>query len=391
MLAAARTAAAIAAGTEASLPDIAVPVAAGPLYQVDELWSEVTDPRRAGILQDVDAQVRLGDPTASEVVVELTDTDERLLIATIDGRLQTDRRPLSRLSVQLVSVRDGSTQSGFSSRSSRAGIDWYDEGRIASMSAEVVEQTNVLFDARQPPEGDLPVVLAAGAGGIVLHEAVGHYLEADSNANASWLSKTGSQVAGKPVNVVDDARIDFERGAMNVDDEGTTSRRNVLIENGNLRTCLHDAESARHAGLESTGSARRESFMHVPMPRMTCTTLESGAHSRDEIIDSIDHGIVAETFSAVDSRAGNHPGNQAFSVRVRHGWLIEKGRISAPIKDATISGSGTEFLQAISMIADDARYDTGGWTCNKNGQSVPVSLGMPTTLVSSMRVRNGTT
>ena len=241
----------------------------------------------------------------------------------------------------------------------------------------------------------MPVVLAAGAGGVVLHEAVGHCLEADSNVNASWLSKTGSQVAGESVNVVDDARIDFERGAMNVDDEGTTSRRNVLIENGNLRTCLHDTETARHAGLESTGSARRESFMHVPMPRMTCTTLESGKHSRDEIIDSIDRGIVAETFSSVDSRpdnhSGNYSGNQAFSVRVRHGWLIEKGKISAPIKDAIISGSGTEFLQAISMIADDARYDAGGWTCNKNGQSVPVSLGMPTTLVSSMRVRNGTT
>jgi TldD protein len=231
----------------------------------------------------------------------------------------------------------------------------------------------------------MPVVLAAGASGILLHEAIGHGLEADANRKGTsvFCTMLDQKVAADCVTIVDSALHPHERGALNFDDEATVTERTTLVEGGVLRSYLHDRVSANHYGLDrSTGSGRRQSFRYPPLPRMRCTYMENGPHSKDEIIESIDYGIICETFlnGQVAIGAGD------FTFYVKNGWLIEDGKVTAPIKDVNIIGNGPEALGRITMVADDMNIDTGGWTCGKAGQSVPVSQGMPTTLVSKMTV-----
>jgi TldD protein len=242
----------------------------------------------------------------------------------------------------------------------------------------------ILFDARLPPAGEMPVVLAAGASGILLHEAIGHGLEADFNRkNVSiYADMMGRQVAPDFVTVVDDGTIDDERGALNVDDEGTPTERTVLIENGVLKNYLHDRISARQYDVPLTGSGRRESFRHVPLPRMRCTFMENGPHEYDELIAAVDRGIVCETFTngQVQIGAGD------FTFFVKNGWMIENGKITYPIKNVNIIGNGPAALKDIAMAAADLKLDTGGWTCGKDGQGVPVSQGLPSVLVKKLVV-----
>ncbi len=242
----------------------------------------------------------------------------------------------------------------------------------------------VLFDARRPQAGELPVVLAAGASGILLHEAIGHGMEADFNRkNISIYSEMlGKKIAPDFVTIVDDGTMDNERGSLNVDDEGNEAQRTVLVENGVLVSYLHDHISARHYGVAPTGSGRRESYRHPPMPRMRATYMENGPHTKDEIIASVKNGIIAETFTNGQVQIG--AGDYTFYIK--NGWLIEDGKVTAPIKDTNIIGNGPETLRAVTMAANDSKLDTGGWTCGKDGQGVPVSQGLPTVLVSSMNV-----
>jgi len=230
----------------------------------------------------------------------------------------------------------------------------------------------------------MPVVLASGSSGILLHEAIGHGMEADFNRKGTsiYSDMIGKQVAEPFITIVDQATIPGERGALNYDDEGNPTGRTVLVENGILKSYLHDRISARQYGLKPTGSGRRESYKHAPMPRMSCTFMEAGPHSREEIIASVDRGILAETFTNGQVQIG--AGDYTFYVK--NGWMIEDGKLTAPIKDVNIIGNGPESLKRITMVANDARLDTGGWTCGKNGQGVPVSQGIPTVLVSRMTV-----
>ena len=336
-------------------------------------------------LRQIDVAVRAADPAINDVQLRWSDSDERVLIATLDGRLLSDRRPLTRLSAQAVAARSGQVASGFASLSARAGLDWYTDERIADLAARASERTLIQFDARQTPAGDLPVILAAGSSGIVLHEAIGHGFEADyvQGGESRYSGATGEKVAADIVSIVDDATLPFERGALSVDDEGSVCNRTPLVENGRLNSLLHDATTARQFALASTASARRESFMHQPMPRMSCTFMENGPHTRDEIIAAVRHGIIAETYTGgqVDIGRGD------FRFNVKNGWLVEDGKITMPLRDLQIAGNGAEVLQSISMVADDARLASGGWTCGKRGQRVPVSLGMPTALVPQMSVQ----
>jgi TldD protein len=238
--------------------------------------------------------------------------------------------------------------------------------------------------ASPPPAGEMPVVMAAGSSGILLHEAIGHGMEADFNRKgisiyASMLDRT---VAPEFVTVVDDGTQPGERGALNIDDEGTEAGRTVLVENGVLRSYLHDSISARHYGVASTGSGRRESFRHAPMPRMRSTYMESGPHDPEELVKGVEYGIVAETYTngQVQIGAGD------FTFYIKNGWLIEGGKKTAPIKDVNIIGNGPEALERVVMVAGDSKLDSGGWTCGKNGQGVPVSQGMPSVLVSKLNV-----
>ncbi len=384
MSAAARRAAGRSDGTPTSAPIELVAVPPGTLYTSRLAWSDVGIEQKLPILEKVDALARAGDPSVTDVGVSWSDTDERVLIAVLDGRLIVDRRPLTRLSVQITMTRKGIAHSGFANLSARAELPWYDDERIALMVAEAVERTQILFEARRPPVGTMPVVLAGGTSGVLLHEVVGHAIEADfvRDGTSPYARSLDERIAAGSVTIVDQATLENERGALNVDDEGVQCRRNVLVENGILRSYLHDQTTAIQFGTASTGSGRRESYRHEPMPRMTCTFMEAGDHAREELIATMGRGLVAETFTGGAVKLGGGD----FRFDVKHGWLVEKGRILMPVRDFTLAGNGADMLRNVSMVASDFRLDMGGWTCGKKGQSVPVSHGMPSVLVSALDV-----
>ena len=310
-----------------------------------------------------------------------------MLIVTSDGVFNTDRRPMATLYCSVTANKNGVRQSNGASVSRREGIGYFTEENIKAVCQKAVDRTMILFEAQRPPAGEMPVVLAAGASGILLHEAIGHGLEADFNRKGTSIYATmiNEKVAPDFVTIVDDGLQENDRGALNVDDEGQATACTTLIENGVLKSYLHDRISARHYGVAPTGSGRRESFRHVPMPRMRSTYMLDGPHSRDEIIGAVDYGIIADTFTngQVQIGAGD------FTFYIKNGWLIEGGKITAPIKDVNIIGNGPEALKNVVMAAGDAVLDDGSWTCGKNGQGVPVSMGVPTMLVEKSMTVGG--
>ena len=385
MLAAAKTAAGIASGTTpATVAASFRTKPPGHFYEVTVPWSAVGIDRKLPILERAEALVRAKESAIDKVSVTWSDVDERILVADLRGNIVTDHRPMHRLWVSTTASKNGVTQANGSNLSGRQGIEYYSDDKLGEVAQQAIDRTMVLFDARRPPSGEMPVILTAGASGILLHEAIGHGMEADFNRkNTSMYSDMiGKKVAPDFVTIVDDGTLPGERGALNYDDEGNACERTTLVENGVLRSYLHDDISARHYGVASTGSGRRESFRFPPMPRMRCTYMENGPHSKDEIVGAVEKGIIAETFTngQVQIGAGD------FTFYVKNGWLIEGGRITAPIKDCNIIGNGPDVLKKVSMAAADSKLDTGGWTCGKNGQGVPVSQGLPTVLVSSVTV-----
>jgi TldD protein len=384
MLAAARTAAAIASGDRVVAPQSFAPKGMGDLYTTSVPWADVGIDQKLPLLKFVEEKAKSLEPAVEKVSVFWADGDERVMIATLDGNLITDHRPMTRLTLLVTARKGEEVQSGYSNIAAREEFSWYSEERLTKMVTEAVDRTMILFDARRPPAGEMPVILAAGASGILLHEAIGHGMEADFNRKGTsiYSDMLGKKVAEPFVTVVDQATIPRERGALNYDDEGNKTGRTVMVENGILKSYLHDGISAKQYGIKSTGSGRRQSYRFAPMPRMTCTFMEDGPHTKEEIIEAVDHGIICETYTNGQVQIG--AGDYTFYVK--NGWLVEKGKITAPIKDVNIIGNGPESLKRITMVANDARLDTGGWTCGKNGQSVPVSQGIPTVLVSSMTV-----
>ncbi|HEY8375541.1 MAG TPA: metallopeptidase TldD-related protein [Nannocystis sp.] len=384
MLAAARTAASIAHAGAARGPVEFRHRERPSYYRLTQPWSEIETVQKLPKIERLAALARKGDPAIEKVTVSWADGEEIVVIADMHGNIVTDVRPMTRLWCMLTARRGGVTQSNSANLAGRHGFDWYTDERLQFLADEAVRRTMVLFDARRPPAGEMPVVLAAGASGILLHEAIGHGMEADFNRkNTSiYASMIGKKVAPDFVTIVDDATLPGERGALNVDDEGHPVEKTVLVDRGVMASYLHDSISARHYKVKSTGSGRRESFRHAPMPRMRATYMENGPHTRDEIIAAVKKGIIAETFTngQVQIGAGD------FTFYIKNGWLIEDGKITAPIKDINIIGNGPEALRNVTMVANDCKLDFGGWTCGKDGQSVPVSQGLPTTLVSKMTV-----
>ncbi len=380
----ARSAALFAKGSPVAPPESFAAVGRPDRYALEVPWSEVGVDQKLPLIQKVAKMAAASDPAIEKVSVNWSDGEERVLVATLDGKLVSDARPMTRLRISLTARKNGKTQSGGSNLAARDGIGFYTDERLKTVVDEARDRTLVLFDARRPQAGELPVVLAAGASGILLHEAIGHGMEADFNRkNTSIYSEMiGKKIAPDFVTIVDDGTMDKERGSLNVDDEGNEARRTVLVENGVLVSYLHDGISARHYGVEPTGSGRRESYRHAPLPRMRATYMENGPHTRDEIIASVKNGIIAETFTNGQVQIG--AGDYTFYIK--NGWLIEDGKVTAPIKDTNIIGNGPETLRAVTMAANDSKLDTGGWTCGKDGQGVPVSQGLPTVLVSKMNV-----
>jgi TldD protein len=385
MRAAARTAAAIAHGRAVAPPQRIRHEALGhDRYAIEVPWREVGIDAKLPLIQRCAEIVRSLEPSIVKVEVSWADGESRVLIADMHGRMVFDERPMTRMFVTVTAERDGERQSNRANIAARRGIDFYTEENLRRVAQQAVDRTMILFEARRPPAGEMPVVLANGASGILLHEAIGHGMEADFNRKeiSIYAEMLNRQVAEPFVTIVDDGTLENERGALNVDDEGRPAGRTVLVENGRLVSYMHDGISSRHYGVEATGSGRRQSFRHPPMPRMRCTYMEPGPHTREEIIERVPRGILAETFTNGQVQIG--AGDYTFYIK--NGWLIEDGRLTAPIKDVNIIGTGPETLRRITMVADDAELDTGGWTCGKRGQSVPVSLGIPTVLVSELTV-----
>ena len=384
MLKAARTAATIASGSKQAPPQAIQARPVADHYALKRNWDQVDVSERLPLVQSAEAMIRAMHPAVEKVSVAWMDSDVRVLIVTSDGAFATDRRPMAVLYCSVTAQKNGVRQSHGVSVARREGIEWFTEDRLRTTCQKAVDRTMILFDAQRPPAGEMPVVLSAGASGILLHEAIGHGMEADFNRKGTsiYASMLNQQVAPEFVTIVDDGTLAHDRGALNVDDEGNATGCTTLIEKGILRSYLHDRISARHYGVSPTGSGRRESFRHVPMPRMRSTYMLNGPHARDEIIASVDRGIIAETFTngQVQIGAGD------FTFYIKNGWLIEGGRITAPIKDVNIIGNGPEALKNVAMAADDSVLDDGSWTCGKNGQGVPVSMGVPTMLVKSMTV-----
>ncbi|MCB9781310.1 MAG: TldD/PmbA family protein [Alphaproteobacteria bacterium] len=384
MLAAAATAAQIAehGGTR----DVAVPVARRipDRTPVLEPWTDVDMATRVKMVRDWEQRAFARDARIARVDTYLGDAAKVVMVVRPDGRLVEDWRPMTQGFVRAVAVDGDLRESSAYNVAGRAGLEYFDEGRQQRLVDEAIDRTLFLLGAGKPPAGEMPVVLAAGPSAILLHEAIGHGMEADFNRKGTsiYADKLGASIASEHVTIVDDGTIDGSRGAVNVDDEGNDGQHTVLVQDGVLRTYMHDEISAKHYGVDPTGSGRRQSFRHAPLPRMRATVMESGPLDPQEIIASVDKGIFCQTFANGQVQIG--AGDFAFYMKT--GFLIEDGKLTRPIKDVNIIGNGPQALADIDMVGNDSILDEGGWTCGKDGQSVPVSQGMPTVRVGKLVV-----
>jgi len=385
LLECARTAATIADGPTRAGP-LAMRVAGGlpDRYPLLRPWDDVRPEEKLPLLSSLNERAFAADPRVRKVNVYLRDESGAILVADSDGRLIEDRQPMTLLFLSLLAEDGGRREQNGYNVAGRAGFEFYTPDRLDRVIREAVARTTVLFEAGPPPAGEMPVVLAAGSSGILLHEAIGHGMEADFNRKgvSIYADKIGKRIAQPFVNIVDDAANPGARGAINVDDEGNAAGTTRLVEEGVLATYLHDAISAKHYGVKPTGNGRRESYRYPPLPRMRSTYMLPGPHRTEEIIRSVKRGIYCQNFSngQVAIGAGD------FTFYVKNGYLIEDGKLTRPVKDVNIIGNGPDALLKVDMVSDDLAIDEGGWTCGKDGQSVPVSQGLPTVRVSSMTV-----
>jgi len=385
MTAAARTAATIANGRAAVAPQrLSWTKDDSTYYRVQIPWSEVGVDKKLPKIQKAEALVRAGEASIKKVSIYWTDSEERVMVVNKDGRVVTDMRPMARMYVNLTAEKNGKQQSNGSNIAGRRGFEWLDDRQLQQVTREALDRTMVLFDAKRPPAGELPVILAAGASGILLHEAIGHGLEADFNRKktSNYSDRIGELVASDLCTVVDDGTIDESRGSINVDDEGNLPAYNVLIEKGILQAYIQDRISAKAMGTQVSGNGRRQSFKHYPMPRMTNTYMLAGESAPDEIIAGVDKGIYCVAFSGGQVNISN--GDFVFSVT--EGYMIEDGKITAPIRNVNLIGNGPDVLTKVTAVGSDFELSDGRWTCGKDGQSVPVGVGIPTVLVSGMTV-----
>jgi len=341
--------------------------------------------RKIKLLGEVDALARSLDPRVRQVIASLGSEDVIVLIATPEGWTVGDVRPLTRLNVTVIVEENGKREIGSYGGGGRVAIDFFlEEGRWRHFTSEAVRQAVVKLGAVDAPAGSLTVVLGPGWPGILLHEAVGHGLEGDFNRKrtSAFSGRVGEKVASELVTVIDDGTIQNRRGSLNVDDEGMPTARNVLIEKGILRGYMQDRLNARLMGLPPTGNGRRESFAHPPMPRMTNTFMLAGQDDPGDIIRSVPRGLYAVNFGGgqVDITSGK------FVFSASEAYLIEDGRVTKPVKGATLIGNGPEALTRVVRVGNDLQLDEGVGTCGKDGQSVPVGVGLPTTRIDGMTV-----
>ena len=356
-----------------------------PLYSAHDPTTSIDDTQKTALLSEIDAATRGMDPRVTQVIVSLASSQDLILVLASDGTIAADVRPLVRLNVSVILEQGGRREQGYAGGGARTDLNYFLDGDIAmDFAREAVRQAVVQFDAQAAPAGTMPIVLGPGWPGILLHEAVGHGLEGDFNrkGTSAFCGRLGQKVASSLCTIVDDGTIADRRGSLTVDDEGTPGQYSVLVENGVLKGYMQDKLNARLMGVKSTGNGRRESFAHVPMPRMTNTYMLAGPHDPEEIIASVDKGIYAPNFGGgqVDITSGK------FVFSASEAYLIEKGKVTAPVKGAMLIGDGPEALSKISMVGNDLELDSGVGTCGKEGQSVPVGVGQPTLKIDEITV-----
>ncbi|MDX6840832.1 metalloprotease TldD [Hafnia paralvei] len=359
------------------------------LYPAIDPLQSLPREEKIALLHRVDNAARAEDPRVQEVSASITGVYELILVAATDGTLAADVRPLVRLSVSVLVEEDGRRERGSSGGGGRFGYEYFLEMvdgdvRADAFAKEAVRMALVNLSAVAAPAGSMPVVLGAGWPGVLLHEAVGHGLEGDFNRRGTsvFSGQMGQLVASELCTVVDDGTISGRRGSLAIDDEGVPGQYNVLIENGILKGFMQDKMNARLMGLAPTGNGRRESYAHLPMPRMTNTYMLAGKSTPQDIISSVEYGLYAPNFAGgqVDITSGK------FVFSTSEAYLIENGKITKPVKGATLIGSGIEAMQQISMVGNDLALDKGVGVCGKEGQSVPVGVGQPTLKLDSMTV-----
>ncbi len=384
LIAAARAAAEIAAGqpgrTTAPFQVVSIP----DYYPVSQPWDEAGMARRVELVRAWEAGAFERDPRVERVSAYLADAARVVMIVRPDGRLIEDWRPMSMALLRCTASQGDVRESSGMNLAGRAGLELLSDAQQNTLVNEAVDRTLFLLTADRAPVGEMPVVLAAGPSAILLHEAIGHGMEADFNRKRTsiYADRIGQRIAGPDVTIVDDGTIPGTRGSINVDDEGNPTARTTLVEGGMLCGYLQDEISARHFKVECTGSGRRQGFRNPPLPRMRATMMLNGPHDPQEIIASVDRGLYCQTFQ----NGQVHIGGGDFSFYMRQGWLIEGGKLTRPVKDANVIGNGPQALEKMDLIGNDFQLDEGGWTCGKEGQSVPVSQGMPTVRVGSLVV-----
>ncbi|MBY5993117.1 metalloprotease TldD [Ferrimonas balearica] len=378
-----------AAGGEGRVKALAKRHAEARYPAVDPLSSLGSD-AKLKLLQEMDQYARGLDPRVSQVIASLSGVYEEVLVAASDGTLASDIRPLVRLNCSVIMSEGDRRERGSAGMGGRYGYDALlaldSDGKLKAfeLCREAVRQGSVNLEAGEAPAGEMPVVLGPGWPGVLLHEAVGHGLEGDFNRKGSSLfaGRIGEQVASEHCTVVDDGTLSGRRGSLSVDDEGTPGQYNVLIENGILKGYMQDKHNARLMGVAPTGNGRRESYAHLPMPRMTNTYLLAGEHEPEAIIGSVKRGIYAPNFGGgqVDITSGK------FVFSASEAYLIENGKLIRPVKGATLIGNGPEAMKTISMVGNDLSLDKGVGICGKEGQSVPVGVGQPTLKLDRLTV-----
>lgn len=358
--------------------------AGGDYYPIETVWEDVKIDRKIPYLQTINDRVFSKDKRIIKNRIWFSDSSSYVLIANSKGQIVCDYRPMTSIRVSCTAEQNGARESNGFNLAARDGIEFFTGDNVERLADESVKRTVDLFEAVKPEAGEMEVVLAAGSSGILLHEAIGHGMEADFNRKniSIFADKINKPVAKEFVSIVDNGTNLNIRGSLNIDDEGNGTEETYLVKDGILTTYLHDRISSKHYKSKATGSGRRESFRFSPMPRMRNTYMLPGPHTKEEVIKSVKNGLYAESFTngQVFIGAGD------FTFYVKSGNLIEDGKLTKPVKDINIIGNGPEVLANIVMVGNDLKLAEGGWTCGKNGQSVPVSMGLPTVKVSSITV-----
>ena len=381
---AAKTAANIASGSKTA-PPVELKLHKTPnYYPIETSWEDVKIDTKIPYLEKINDKVFAKDNRVIKSSIWFIDESSYILVATSEGRIAFDYQPMTLIYVTCNAEQNGQREQNSFNLAARQGIEFFTPANVDRLANETVRRTVALFDAVKPEAGEMEVVLAAGSSGILLHEAIGHGMEADFNRKeiSIFADKIGKPVAENFVSIVDDGTNPHIRGSINVDDETNDTEKTFLVENGILTSYMHDRISANFYKVKPTGNGRRESFRYAPMPRMRNTYMLPGPHRKEEVIKSVKNGLYAEDFTngQVFIGAGD------FTFYVKSGYLIENGELTKPVKDINIIGNGPEVLERIVMVGDDFKLAEGGWTCGKNGQGVPVSMGLPTVKVSAITV-----